>query len=79
VAERAHWDGYMHAYEEMIRETAREEAPWYVVPADNKWYTRLVVAAAIIDALASVDLHYPELDAAGKARLAEARATLLAE
>ena len=79
VAERAHWDDYMRAYEEMIRETARKEAPWYVVPADNKWYTRLVVAAAIIDALASVDLHYPELDAAGKARLAEARATLLAE
>lgn len=79
VAERAHWDDYMRAYEEMIRETAREEAPWYVVPADNKWYTRLVVAAAIIDALASVDLRYPELDAAGKARLAEARATLLAE
>jgi PPK2 family polyphosphate:nucleotide phosphotransferase len=79
VAERARWDDYMRAYEEMIRETARDEAPWYVVPADNKWYTRLVVAAAIIDALASVDLRYPELDAAGKSRLAEARATLMAE
>ncbi len=79
VVERARWDEYMSAYEETIRETAREDAPWYVVPADNKWYTRLVVAAAIIDALASVDLHYPELDDAGKSRLAEARATLLAE
>lgn len=79
VAERARWDEYMHAYEETIRETAREEAPWYVVPADNKWYTRLVVAAAIIDALASVDLHYPELDAAGKSRLAEARTKLVNE
>jgi PPK2 family polyphosphate:nucleotide phosphotransferase len=79
VVERARWDEYMSAYEETIRETAREDAPWYVVPADNKWYTRLVVAAAIIDALASVDLHYPELDDAGKSRLADARATLLAE
>jgi len=79
VVERARWDEYMHAYEETIRETAREEAPWYIVPADNKWYTRLVVAAAIIDALASVDLHYPELDADGKARLAEAREKLVNE
>jgi PPK2 family polyphosphate:nucleotide phosphotransferase len=79
VTERARWDEYMDAYEETIRETAREEAPWYVVPADNKWYTRLVVAAAIIDALASVDLHYPELDDAGKSRLAEAREKLVNE
>jgi polyphosphate kinase 2 (PPK2 family) len=79
VVERARWDEYMSAYEETIRETAREEAPWYVVPADNKWYTRLVVAAAIIDALASVDLHYPELDDAGKSRLAEAREKLVNE
>jgi hypothetical protein len=79
VTERARWDEYMSAYEETIRETAREEAPWYVVPADNKWYTRLVVAAAIIDALASVDLHYPELDDAGKSRLAEAREKLVNE
>jgi len=77
VAERAHWDSYMHAYESAIRETARSHAPWYVVPADEKWYTRLVVAAAVIDALASVDLGYPELDASGKARLAEARSKLL--
>lgn len=79
VAERAHWDEYMRCYEEMIRETAAEHAPWIVVPADNKWYTRLVVAAAIGEALASVDLHYPVLDAAAKAKLAEARARLTAE
>jgi PPK2 family polyphosphate:nucleotide phosphotransferase len=79
VAERAHWDEYMDCYEEMIRETSAEHAPWIVVPADNKWYTRLVVAAAIGEALASVDLHYPALDEAGTARLAESRARLLAE
>ena len=79
VAERAHWDEYMDCYEEMIRETSAEHAPWIVVPADNKWYTRLVVAAAIGEALASVDLHYPVLDEAGTARLAESRARLLAE
>ena len=79
VAERAHWDEYMDCYEEMIRETSAEHAPWIVVPADNKWYTRLVVAAAIGEALSSVDLHYPVLDEAGKAKLAEARARLISE
>ena len=79
VAERAHWDEYMDRYEEAIRETAAEHAPWIVVPADNKWYTRLVVAAVIGEALASVDLHYPVLDEAAKAKLAECRASLLAE
>jgi len=79
VAERAHWDEYMDCYEEAIRETAAEHAPWIVVPADNKWYTRLVVAAVIGEALASVDLHYPVLDEAAKAKLAGCRASLLAE
>jgi len=79
VAERAHWGEYMDAYEDTIRNTASEHAPWIVVPADNKWYTRLVVAAAIVDALASVDLHYPRLDAAALAKLAESRAKLMAE
>lgn len=60
--EREYWDEYMKAYEETIRETATKESPWYVVPADNKWFTRVVVAAAIIDALASLDLHYPKVD-----------------
>ena len=79
VAERAHWDEYMEAYEDTIRATSSEHAPWIVVPADNKWYTRLVVGAAIVDALASVDLHYPALDEAAKAKLAECRARLMAE
>jgi PPK2 family polyphosphate:nucleotide phosphotransferase len=56
--ERAHWNEYMKAYEEMIQNTATPEAPWYVVPADNKWFTRVVVAAAIIDALASLKLAF---------------------
>ena len=79
VAERAHWDEYMEAYEDTIRATSSEHAPCIVVPADNKWYTRLVVGAAIVDALASVVLHYPVLDEAAKAKLAECRARLMAE
>ena len=63
----------------MIRETATDEAPWYVVPADNKWFTRVVVAAAVVDALASLDLHYPEVGKKQLAELAKARETLLAE
>ncbi|MEY4484523.1 MAG: hypothetical protein RL693_1975 [Verrucomicrobiota bacterium] len=59
--EREHWDEYMKAYEETIRHTATEKSPWYVIPADNKWFTRMVVAAAIIDALDSLDLQYPKV------------------
>jgi PPK2 family polyphosphate:nucleotide phosphotransferase len=59
AAEREYWDRYMEAYEDMIRHTATKEAPWYVVPADNKWFTRAVVAAAVVETLASLDLHYP--------------------
>ncbi|HET7291294.1 MAG TPA: polyphosphate kinase 2 family protein [Vicinamibacteria bacterium] len=69
--EREHWDEYMEAYEDTIRETATKAAPWYVVPADNKWFTRLVVAAAVIDALASLDLEYPKV---GKEKLKELQA-----
>jgi PPK2 family polyphosphate:nucleotide phosphotransferase len=61
VHEREHWDKYMEAYEETIRRTATTHAPWYVVPADNKWFTRLVVASATIECLASLDLDYPKL------------------
>lgn len=75
--ERGYWKDYMHAYEEMIQQTATEDSPWYVVPADNKWYTRAVVAAAIIDALSSLNLHYPKVSAAKRRELAEARAQLL--
>jgi len=79
VKEREHWDAYMDAYQAMIRATSAPHAPWYVVPADNKWYTRIVVAAAIVEGLASLDLHYPRLDKAKLAELAEARKALLAE
>jgi PPK2 family polyphosphate:nucleotide phosphotransferase len=79
VAERAHWKAYMAAYEELIRETATEQAPWSVVPADNKWFTRMVVAATVVDALGGLGLGYPEVDAAQRAALVEARKALLAE
>jgi PPK2 family polyphosphate:nucleotide phosphotransferase len=76
--EREFWDDYMEAYEDTIRETATEDSPWYVVPADNKWFTRVVVAAAVIDALASLNLHYPKVSPAKRKELAEARTALLA-
>jgi PPK2 family polyphosphate:nucleotide phosphotransferase len=79
VRERAHWDDYMTAYEDTIRHTATPYAPWYVVPADHKWFTRLVVAAAVIDALDEMNLEYPKVDAAKKRELAEARRLLHAE
>ena len=76
VAERRHWKAYQRAYEDAIRETATPEAPWYVVPADHKWFTRLVVAAAIVDGLAGLDLHYPKLTPPQKKALAQARQEL---
>ncbi|HVX99502.1 MAG TPA: polyphosphate kinase 2 family protein [Pseudorhodoplanes sp.] len=79
VVERKLWGTYMNAYEDMIRNTSRSYAPWYVVPADNKWFTRIVVAGAIIEALENLDLHFPNLDSAGLAELKRARADLLAE
>ena len=79
VQERRYWDDYMAAYEDAIRATAAEHAPWYVVPADNKWFTRMVVAAAIVEALEKLDLEYPKIDAATKKELAAARAALLKE
>jgi len=75
--ERERWDDYQDAYEELIRETSTEQAPWYVVPADNKWYTRLVVGAAIIHALDELDLHYPQVDRAKRKELEATRAALL--
>ena len=71
--ERGHWDEYMNAYEDMIRNTATKDSPWYVVPADNKWFTRVVVAAAVIDALASLNLNYPEVGEDKLKELAEAK------
>jgi PPK2 family polyphosphate:nucleotide phosphotransferase len=79
VRERAHWDSYMDAYEQAIRATATEESPWFVVPADNKWFTRLVVAAAIIDAMDSLKLAYPTVTDEQRRELAAAREQLLGE
>ncbi len=79
IAERAHWDEYMAAYEEAIQATATKHAPWFVVPADRKWFARLVVVGAMIDALERLDLKPPELPNAARAELASARALLLQE
>jgi PPK2 family polyphosphate:nucleotide phosphotransferase len=79
VRERAYWQDYMQAYETMIRHTATEHAPWYAVPADNKWFTRVVVAAAVITALASLDLHYPQVSEEKRQELTLARKALLEE
>ncbi|MEN9283765.1 MAG: hypothetical protein RLZZ179_1258 [Verrucomicrobiota bacterium] len=79
VAERKHWKEYMAAYEDMIAQTSTPESPWYVVPADNKWFTRIVVAAAVIDGMESLGLAYPTVPASQKKILAQARADLMAE
>jgi PPK2 family polyphosphate:nucleotide phosphotransferase len=76
VAGRESWDQYMNAYDQMIQETASKHAPWYVVPADNKWFTRVVVAAAVIEALADLNLNFPEVDEAKRKELAAARKKL---
>jgi len=76
AAEREHWDDYMEAYEDMIQHTATKHAPWYVVPADRKWFTRLVVAAAIFDALDSLNLEFPKVDEAKRKELEAARIVL---
>ena len=79
LKERTFWDAYQDAYEDMIRQTASKHAPWYVVPADNKWFARLVVAAAIVHALDEMDLSYPKVDATHKQELRKAKAILEAE
>jgi PPK2 family polyphosphate:nucleotide phosphotransferase len=79
VREREHWDDYMEAYEDMIRHTATKAAPWHVIPADNKWFTRLAVAAVIVETLQSLDLHYPEVTPAARKELAEARKLLMSQ
>jgi PPK2 family polyphosphate:nucleotide phosphotransferase len=77
VKERGYWNDYMKAYEDLIRETSTKESPWYVIPADNKWFTRVMVAAAVIDGLSTLDLEYPRLDAAQLKELAATRAELV--
>ena len=77
IHERQCWDDYQEAYEDMIRNTATGHAPWYVVPADNKWFTRLVVSAVIVETLESLNLAYPKVDEAKHRELAAARKLLL--
>ena len=77
MAEREHWDEYQNAYEDMIRNTATRDSPWYVVPADNKWFTRVVIAAAVVDTLASLNLAYPNVDKARLEEIAKAKQALL--
>jgi len=79
VHERQYWSDYMRVYEQAIRATASKHAPWFVVPADNKWFTRLVVAAAIVEAVEQLDLTYPKVDAEKKKELATMRQALVGE
>jgi PPK2 family polyphosphate:nucleotide phosphotransferase len=79
VKERAHWDKYMDAYEAAIQATATPHAPWFVVPADSKWFTRLVVVGAIVEALEKMQLKYPTIDKSQRAELELARKLLVSE
>src|SRR5215469_7129789 len=79
VQERTFWKDYQEAYEEVIQQTATKHAPWYVVPADNKWFTRLVVASAILEALSELDLAFPDVEKPKRKELATVRASLLAQ
>lgn len=76
IHERKWWDDYQDAYEDMIRNTSTEEAPWYVVPADNKWFTRLVVSCVLVDTLESLNLSYPKVDPAKRKELEAAKKLL---
>ena len=79
VLERKHWKEYMHAYEDMLRNTATKTAPWHVIPADHKWFSRLAVAEAIIDAMEDLDLSLPKIDSERRKDLKKAREALMHE
>ncbi len=79
VKERGFWDDYMKAYTEALEATSTEKAPWYIIPADKKWFTRLAVSEVIKQTLESMDLRYPVVSDAHKAELLEARSVLQAE
>jgi PPK2 family polyphosphate:nucleotide phosphotransferase len=79
VADRRRWDDYMAAYEEAIRATSRAQAPWYVVPADNKWFARLVVASALVEAMEGLGLEFPRVSGAALAELRKAERALRRE
>jgi PPK2 family polyphosphate:nucleotide phosphotransferase len=78
IKERAFWKDYKEAYAEMIQKTAARHAPWYVIPSDNKWFTRLIVASAIVEALNQLDLTFPDVDKQKKKELEQIRESLLA-
>ncbi len=77
IHEREYWDDYQNAYEDMIRHTASKHSPWYVIPADNKWFTHLAVSAAIVETLEELNPDYPTVDAAKRKELQAARQTLV--
>jgi PPK2 family polyphosphate:nucleotide phosphotransferase len=79
IRERKYWDNYQDAFEDTIRNTATEDAPWYVVPADNKWFTRLVVSAVLVETLESLDLSYPKVDPEKRKELEAAKKILLSK
>jgi polyphosphate kinase 2 (PPK2 family) len=79
IHERKYWDDYQNAYEDMIRNTSTEHAPWYVVPADNKWFSRLVISTVLVDTLESLDLSYPKVDDAKKKELEAAKKILVSK
>ena len=79
IKEREFWDDYQEAYEEMVQNTATKRAPWYVIPADNKWYGRLVIASAIIEVLNGLDLKFPDVDKEKKKELEAVQQALLKE
>src|SRR6476646_7859823 len=79
VAERKLWDKYMAAYEDAIRATSRKEAAWYIVPADRKWFARLVVARALVEAIERLDLKYPKIDGAALKEMRKVRKALAGE
>ena len=78
ITEREHWEKYMFCYEEMIRNTSTRYAPWYTVPADNKWFARLIVSSVVIDALKSMHLTYPVMDAEKMKEMLKAKRALAA-
>jgi len=79
IADRALWDRYLSAYEDAIRETSRPEAPWYVIPADHKWFARLAVASVLVEALEGLDLAYPKVEGEALAEMEKVRKALIAE
>jgi PPK2 family polyphosphate:nucleotide phosphotransferase len=79
VAERKLWDKYQHAYEDMIRQTSRPEAPWFVVPADHKWFTRMIVAGALVQELQTLDLDFPKIEGKALKELQDAAKALKEE